>query len=263
MKLEELENKDKLFNYELLKNDLRNEELNLTIHNTIDNNENSSIENLTEINSSSDNDNIYDNKNYLANEFESSTNQSSSEEFDINNLQLEEYENNNNSNSNDGGTVKIIVNEEESNNLSIDSDSSVEPNLNRMSNKKNENLLKLKNEQMTKSLQKMDSAIELEEKLNEGEFKLSGNSNDNKIEYDKNLNGSFISIKEDADQESLIKSENQKFLMGFNFNEQRKVINQSLSVPSSPIRVNNNQKLQRSKDDLSLMCKPLNSLNLQ
>jgi len=291
-KLEKLEEEDKLFNYELIKNNFKSNSLS----NTKCNNENSLVKGLNVINSSSDNENnissdldkklniendnnlniielnsssefienndISINENYISNEFESINSQNLSNEISENKLPFDELENNENLNMISEDTIEIIINRKENDDFSIDSDSSIGSNISRKSVKNNKNLLKSKNNQKTKSIQKMDSAIELEEKLNKGKYKLTSNDDSDEMKINKNLDVSLRNIKKNISmssinnvRDSLVTRKtfkNQKPLSGFNFIEKKKPISRSSSVPNTPTVVNKHKKLLRSEDDLSL-----------
>jgi len=247
MRIEELENIENLFNADAYSE----EELKLfNNNNTIDDNEYSIEKNEildqtilldeNESNSSTNDSRAKSNDNVLleddtfsidknlVHEFESSEDRDLSE-INRNGLLLE-INDDNDEDLNDNDTVEIIVNEDTNSSLISDSDSSNEV--------KNQKKLLGTNKKMKRSIQKMDSAIELEEKINKGLFQMNTiNDND-----DNKLRGSLVTRKT---------FKNEKPLSGFTFVERKKPI-RSASVPNTPSIKNKQKKSIRSKDDLSL-----------
>ena len=249
MKIEELVDKDTLFN-NAFENDNQKE---IIINDTLSSTD-KEIFNVSEENSSYEkndllNDISLSNEKALVNEFESSDNQILFIEQEKSQLGDEGNE----SNSEDVGTIEIVVNESKDDDLISDSDNSSVSHI----NDTNEGVeIKFNNNNSTKSIQKMDSAIELEDKINTENLKLKmnmvNNAFDIKSNIDNNIDNSNIN---NTVRDSLITRKtfkNQKPLAGFNFTEKKRLVCRSSSVPNTPTIVHKLQNSSKSKDDLSL-----------
>jgi len=284
MKLEELENKN---NDDLIKScNIDSDNLsNLNSNNTIINNEDSvyslinkdgkDVENKFSLlkNNNMDNsqkeiekdevNNLSVTENNIINEYKSIDNQSFSEcnEKEIPLNDNDDVNDDNESTSNSVGIVEILINDEKNeDSISDSSNSSVDIKLKKKFKSNSGNRLGLK--RRTKSIQKMDSAIELEEKSNNQEiFKDDQEDNNNVLDVSlsnikKNIamNNYNHSNNDNAFHNSLITRKtfkSKKPLAGFNFTEKKRFLRSS-SVPNTPAVVNKSNKLLKSKDDTSL-----------
>ncbi|ORX54901.1 kinesin-domain-containing protein [Piromyces finnis] len=156
-----------------------------------------------------------------------------------------------NTKKNDIEMAQIVINKDVNDESISDSESS---SISFSDTVNQENKLKsnTKNINATKSIQKMDSAIELNEKINNESLKLNTNASSDLLETTQNVEEVEDKLNNNIIHDSLVTRKtfkNQKPLIGFNFTENKKILFRSSSVPNTPTTIYSLQKLPSSKDD--------------